>query len=271
LDRANCSADYELQDQFFSEKKEPDLTEDEQLNFKGYEFNVEVKGPLVLPNKKSQAAGSGGVMGEAGGRIGQLVVVNEREAKMPQHLQDAAQPKSDIADDSDPAVTESKEAKQNDFIAVHRDHTAVSPGNGNPLSPQPGSNGNGNLMNGSNGLRKDTSNSYAATVPPAADEPVFVISSNNNTSGNQSARKTLVDDRGSEKKSNSDNNASSAATTIVVGERKSVVARKSSASAELTANGGGPIVGASSDGRAELSGVRLGEGGIPSGAASPAH
>jgi len=42
LDRANCLADHELQDQFFAEKKEPPLTADQQKAFEGYEFNVEV-------------------------------------------------------------------------------------------------------------------------------------------------------------------------------------------------------------------------------------
>jgi len=49
LDRANCSADFELQDQFFSEKKEPDLSEAQQANFIGYEFNVNFRTPEPIP------------------------------------------------------------------------------------------------------------------------------------------------------------------------------------------------------------------------------
>jgi len=44
LDRANCSADFELQDQFFSEKKEAEIDESLQANFVGFEFNVRPTG-----------------------------------------------------------------------------------------------------------------------------------------------------------------------------------------------------------------------------------
>jgi len=44
LDRANCLADHELQDQFFAEKKEPPLTAEQQKAFEGYEFNTEYNG-----------------------------------------------------------------------------------------------------------------------------------------------------------------------------------------------------------------------------------
>jgi hypothetical protein len=276
LDRANCSADYELQDQFFSEKKEPDLTEEEQLNFKDYEFNVSVKGPLVLPSKKTTAAGSGGVMGETGGK-GQLVVVNEREAKMPQHLQNA-EPKSDVSDDGNGnggMGNDSKDAKQTDFIAVHRDNAPV------PVATA-------HIRPSSSNARKDTSSSYqangittatatatASPAPGAHDEPIFVITGNG-TNGSLSARKTLVDDRGTEaKKSNSDN--SNGPTVVVVGERKPIVARKSSASADLQHQSSGVLIpGVSSDARAELSAVRLGEGSAAgsaaqSGSPSPAQ
>ncbi len=40
LERANCPADFELEDQFFADKKEPDLTPDQQQKFEGFEFNT---------------------------------------------------------------------------------------------------------------------------------------------------------------------------------------------------------------------------------------
>ena len=35
LERANCPADFELEDQFFADKKEPDLTPEQQSKFEG--------------------------------------------------------------------------------------------------------------------------------------------------------------------------------------------------------------------------------------------
>jgi len=49
LDRANCLADHELQDQFFAEKKEPPLTAEQQKAFEGYEFNTEYNGTNHAP------------------------------------------------------------------------------------------------------------------------------------------------------------------------------------------------------------------------------
>lgn len=41
-DRANCIADFELEDQFFGDVKEPELTEAQQQLFRRYEFNVDL-------------------------------------------------------------------------------------------------------------------------------------------------------------------------------------------------------------------------------------
>jgi len=48
LDRANCNPDHELEDQFFKEQKEADLTEEQQKKFKGFEFNV-AYAPIPAP------------------------------------------------------------------------------------------------------------------------------------------------------------------------------------------------------------------------------
>lgn len=45
-DRANCLADFELEDQFFGDVKEQELTPEQQKLFKGVEFNVDLKKPL---------------------------------------------------------------------------------------------------------------------------------------------------------------------------------------------------------------------------------
>jgi serine/threonine protein kinase len=56
LDRANCSADFELADQFLSDKKEPDINEEDQTNFSGFEYNVNppTGSTFELPQEKKK-------------------------------------------------------------------------------------------------------------------------------------------------------------------------------------------------------------------------
>jgi serine/threonine protein kinase len=80
LDRANCSADFELQDQFFSDKKEIELTDEQQLNFKGFNLNCEFNATMLPPHlqpgykKGKKERPTGAVSSQASTKIAPTVV-----------------------------------------------------------------------------------------------------------------------------------------------------------------------------------------------------
>jgi len=107
LDRANCLADHELQDQFFAEKKEAPLTPEQQKAFEGYEFNVEIGGTPGAHKNHSVTASMDADAGDGS--------------------QNGGPEKEEAAAVADPkaATTAKQPAKSNSYVPEDRDKDVV--------------------------------------------------------------------------------------------------------------------------------------------------